>query len=137
MAQILLEQSKILQKRDKTLIITVAIIAGVLFLAVCFLQREEGVKVRITMDGNIYGEYALSKEQVIDIHGAQGYNQLVIAEGSAYIAEADCPDKYCMEYSPISKQNEVIVCLPHKLVLEVVGQGGESADVLVYYTEER
>ena len=36
--------------------------------------------------------------------------------------EADCPDGYCKEQGRISGQKQTIVCLPHKLVVEVIRQ---------------
>jgi hypothetical protein len=44
---------------------------------------------------------------------------LVIKDGKAFIQNADCPDKICAEHKPISKTGETIVCLPHKLVIEI------------------
>ena len=45
-----------------------------------------------------------------------------IEDGQAYMEEADCPDGYCMEQGGISGQKQTIVCLPHKLVVEVIRQ---------------
>lgn len=115
------------RKKDRVLIWVVITVAVVLLFGVWIQQRTMGTKIRITIDGEVFGEYALSQNQVIAIVGQQGSNKLIITDGSAYMAEADCPDKYCMEYRPISKQHEVIVCLPHKLVVEVLGKDKETA----------
>ena len=115
------------RKKDKVLILAVITVAVVLSFGLWLQQRTTGIKVRITIDGEIFGEYTLSQNQVIAIVGQQGSNQLVIADGSAYMAKADCPDKYCIQHHPISKQHEVIVCLPHKLVVEVLGKDKETA----------
>ena len=42
--------------------------------------------------------------------------------------EADCPDQYCVEHAAIDKVNETIVCLPHKVVLEIT-EGEAARDV--------
>ena len=39
---------------------------------------------------------------------------------------ADCPDGYCIRQGKITGKGQVIVCLPHRLVLEVTGE--ESGD---------
>lgn len=116
------------QKKDRLLIISITVIAAVFALVLQLSQRNMGDRIRITIDGSVYGEYLLSEDQVIDIQELSGHNQVVISGGRAYMAEADCPDKYCMAYKPISKCHETIVCLPHKLVVEVVGQS-ETADL--------
>ena len=48
------------------------------------------------------------------------------------MAEADCADRYCMAYKPISKSGETIICLPHRLVVEVAGdRESQLPDVIV------
>lgn len=110
----------------------IAIIAGISALVVMFAQSGAGASVRVTVDGALYGEYSLSKEQSIFIESASGYNRLLIKNGSAYMAEADCPDKYCMDYKPVSRGGETIICLPHRLVVEVTGtRDAHQPDVVV------
>ncbi|MDE5698877.1 MAG: NusG domain II-containing protein [Lachnospiraceae bacterium] len=120
------------RKKDFILIAIIVVIAAVSALLILFVQREAGATVRITIDGVFYGEYSLSEEQSISIDEGLGHNRLVIEEGSAYMADADCPDKYCMDYKPISRGGETIICLPHKLVVEVTGtRDTQQPDVIV------
>lgn len=46
-------------------------------------------------------------------------NVLVIKDGEAAIVEADCRDKICVAHKPVKKIGETIICLPHKVVVEV------------------
>ena len=41
------------------------------------------------------------------------------------MTEADCPDQLCVHQRAISKQKQTIVCLPNRVVVEVIG--GEDA----------
>lgn len=93
--------------------------AGAVSLAAAMAAGGTGQTVRITVDGKLYGEYSLSENQTITVDGRYGYNRIVIENGAAYMDGADCPDKYCMAYKPVSKGNETIICLPHRLVVEV------------------
>ena len=52
---------------------------------------------------------------------------MVIADGTADVTQADCPDKICVDHAPISRDRETIICLPHKLVVEV--KGGEASEI--------
>jgi len=36
------------------------------------------------------------------------------------VIEADCPDKICVKHTNIKNAGETIICLPHKLVIEIV-----------------
>ena len=49
-----------------------------------------------------------------------GYNKIRVEDGKAYMEEANCPDGYCEEQGKISRHTQTIVCLPHKLVVEVL-----------------
>ena len=69
------------------------------------------------VDGVLEGTYMLSKDQEISING--GTNILTIKDGKADMKEADCPDQLCVHQKAISKNHESIICLPHKVVVEV------------------
>lgn len=110
---------KFLNKRDCMLIMAVLFMAAVSLLAVLLFWGGSGQIIRITVDGELFGEYSLSDDQTVEVAGPYGKNSIVIEHGAAYMDGADCPDKYCMRYAPISKENETIICLPHRLVVEV------------------
>ena len=119
-------------KRDLIVVIAVAIVIAVSAIAAAFYQKNEGDTLRITIDGELYGEYSLADNQSVTMAEKLGYNSLVIENGTAYMADADCADKYCMAYKPISKNGETIICLPHKLVVEVCGdRDSQLPDVIV------
>lgn len=100
-------------------------IAGIFYLR----QGGQGVEVTVTVDGEVYGTYSLSEAQEVPIliDGVTA-NLLVIAEGKADMTEADCPDKLCVHQRAISKTNETIVCLPNKVVVQVVGSEESGFD---------
>ena len=119
-------------KRDLIVVIAVAIVIAVSAIVAAFYQKNEGDTLRITIDGDLYGEYSLADNQTVTMAEKLGYNRLVIENGTAYMADADCADKYCMAYKPISKSGETIICLPHKLVVEVGGdRDSQLPDVIV------
>lgn len=48
------------------------------------------------------------------------------------MVEADCGDQVCVRRGWASKNGETIVCLPHKLVIEIVAVDGSEFDDLIY-----
>ncbi|MFS1126291.1 NusG domain II-containing protein, partial [Enterococcus faecalis] len=48
------------------------------------------------------------------------------------IKEADCDDQICVRRGWATKNGETIVCLPHKLVIEVRSTDGGDEDSLIY-----
>lgn len=103
--------------------------ACVLFLVMNLMQyvqaKESGQKenqekqVVIKVDGEVYGRYALEEDQGDRSAGRRFYNRVRIEDGKAYMEEADCPDGYCEEQGKINNRTQTIVCLPHKLVVEI------------------
>lgn len=115
-----------MNRRDLVLAVLICLVALGLFF---FYQRgETGDVVRITLDGVTYGEYPLSldKEILVESENEDGFNLVVIRGGEVWIKEADCPDKYCVKQGVVSKEKESLICLPHKLIVEV--QGASKAD---------
>jgi hypothetical protein len=47
------------------------------------------------------------------------YNVMIVEDNSINIIDADCPDKICVNHSSIENEGETIICLPHKLVVEI------------------
>ncbi len=113
---------KRLSLNDMKFIIGIAAALLLLFALSIFLGGEKGAEVLITIDGELYGTYSLSENQEIPIIiDGVTTNLLVIKDGKADMIEADCPDKLCVHQRAVSKNNESIVCLPNKVVVQVTG----------------
>ncbi len=107
-----------MKKRDLILVISLLVVAGIVFL-IFNINNKSGKTVVITENGSTYGTYSLSENNIIDIKTNLGHNKVVIKDGKVHMEEADCPDKYCVDKGNISKTNESLICLPHKLVVEI------------------
>lgn len=55
-----------------------------------------------------------------------GTNVVVVEDGSVRVSAADCPNHDCVEQGTISSSSQQIVCLPHKLWIEVVEEPGAA-----------
>ena len=115
----------------KTDFMVLAVVLAVLVFAVIFtaFKREQGETVVISLDGEVYREVPLEKDQEIEIK-KEGItiNVLEIREGKADMRKASCPDKLCVHQKPVSKSGESIVCLPNKVVVEVKGEAKGDFD---------
>ena len=96
------------------------------------MGREQGSQVIVFQDGVEQGRYLLSEEQDVEIafnqESQEGKNILRIRDGSADMIYADCPDQLCVNQKEIDKVGETIVCLPHKIVVEVEGEKQSDFD---------
>lgn len=114
-----------LEKRDKLLIVIVVCVAFCAFLAHQIIGGDGAGKVTVKVNGELKGTYSLAEDQTIEING--GTNILQIKNGKADMTEADCPDQLCVNQRAISRQGESIICLPHKVVVEV--ESSESSEL--------
>lgn len=91
------------------------------------LTRQTGGYVSVQVDGEVLMELPLNEDTELVLGEGEHTNTLVIRDGTAWVAEASCPDQVCVRQGAIRYEGESIVCLPHKLVIAI--EGGEENDV--------
>ena len=62
----------------------------------------------------------------INVEG--GYNVVRIKDGQVSIAAADCPNGDCTRQRPIARPGEQLVCLPHRVWIEIEGSSPDAGD---------
>lgn len=117
-----------IKKKDFLLGGGILAVALALLLVMKVTGSEAGNRIQVTVDGEVYGTYSLTEDQVIEVKEGDFYNRIRIEDGKAYMEEANCPDGYCERQGKISGGAQTIVCLPHKLVVEVLETDDISGD---------
>ena len=116
-----------MKKNDFILIAVILIIAG----AILFVYRDTNKtgtnSVKISVAGKDFGTYLLDKDQEIPINDT---NLLVIQDGCVFMKKAECPDHSCVKQGKISKNKESIVCLPSKVIVEVISNQDSELDAI-------
>ncbi len=79
----------------------------------------------------IYAEDAVETEVIYyekkpELPETGSYNLISVADGRVTMEAADCRDQICVRHRPISSDRENIICLPHKLVVEITGSDRQS-----------
>lgn len=119
-----------MKKNDFLLIGGIIIICLVVFL-VMNMMKKEGSKLIISVDGKVYDTLELDKNMTYTVRGADGaYNTFEIKNGAVHMLEASCPDKLCVHQKSIHYNAETIVCLPNKVVLQVVSDEEDNIDMI-------
>lgn len=114
-------------KKDLILLLIILAAAIGIWFGYRAMNQGDGSRVRITVDGAEYGVYDLDADQEIPIKiNGEVTNTLVIENGIADMTSADCPDKLCVNQKAISATGETIVCLPNKVVVEVISSGEDA-----------
>ena len=93
-------------------------------------MQKEGGQAVVYVDGEASATYSLEQDGEYEIETDGGRNVLVIKDGEADMTEADCPDGLCVKQHSISKNGETIVCLPHKVVVEVISAEESGLDAV-------
>lgn len=110
-------------RKQDLIFIIILFLFGVFLSIMIYLPRTaSGNYVEIRADGKILYTYSLSTDRTENIQTENGTNTFYIKEGTVYMKDADCHDKICVNMHGISKAGETIVCLPHKLVLEIINR---------------
>lgn len=113
-------------KRNDLILIGVVIVICLSVFLIMNATKKEGSKLIITVDGKLYDTLDLNKDTIYTVKLENGaYNTFRIKDGTVDMIKASCPDKLCVSQRNISCNQETIVCLPNKVVLEVAG-GKES-----------
>ena len=115
-----------IKKKDGLLIGAILLVCLISYVLIQFVVKKDGDVVLIKVDGEVKHQLELNKDTELMVSGYNcGENQVVIKDGAVYMSDADCPDKLCVNMGRISKTGETIVCLPHRVVVEI--SGGESS----------
>ena len=108
-----------INRNDILLTAAVLLVAAVVLLAF-FLNSDDGKTALVSVDGDAIYTLSLEKETEKTVETQWGTNIVKVEKGEISVSFADCRDKICQNHRAISKTGETIVCLPHKLVVEII-----------------
>lgn len=115
-------------------IFIILLVAGS-FLGLKIMERRSGdqLTVIIEIDGETIGSYQLTEgmepRQIRVDTGNGGYNTIRLSWEGVDITESNCRDQICVKWGRIRAPGQSIICLPHRLVLKIVGTSDEEPPV--------
>ena len=124
--------------RTKKNILIIGVLVVVVAIAFVVMQvigaTTTARTVKVTDgEGNVYA-MSLSDDIEQAVTTDLGTNVVKVSGGKVCVVEADCPNQDCVNQGWISEVGQQIVCLPHKLIVEIAdGDGasdGKSYDVV-------
>lgn len=90
-------------------------------------KDSQPLVLKIRISGELYGTYDLNKNQSIQIQNQYGSNTLSIQNGTVSMTESDCRNQICVQTGPIEAPGQMIVCLPHGLIAEIIASSDSTA----------
>lgn len=115
----------IIKKADIVLFI-ILVVLGLFLTWFAVAGRSGGAQVVIHVEGKIYGTYSLSRNQTIDIDEYGHHNIVVIEDGKVQMMESSCHNQVCVKQGAVNTTNVPIICLPNRVVVEIIDESGEE-----------
>ncbi len=119
-----------MKKRDLIIIFVILAAAGMVYLIVGGADTQSGAVAVVSVSGEERDLLDLSVDGQYQYTNAGGSNTVIVSDGTVRVSKSDCHDKYCVKQGSISKQGESIVCLPHRLVIEIRSSAGDGVDAV-------
>jgi len=107
----------------------VLLILGFGSMAFVRISPADSSVVEISVRGQIVKTLPLSENCEYELSDDYGFNKIVVNDGSVYISESDCHGKDCVAIGRIKSEGQIILCLPHRLMVRIVGGGEIDASV--------
>ncbi len=111
------------------LVLAIAAIACVGLVATRLMGANTNADMAtvVIRDGeqNVY-ELPLSQNTTKGVTTDLGTNLIEIKDGRVHVEEADCPNQDCVHQGWIDAAGEQIVCLPHKLTVDIVDESAKT-----------
>ena len=115
----------------KTRVILFLLLAAVAASAAWLLLRDgdtDAPTARILRDGVLLEVIDLDRvaePRSFTLEDGSGTNTVQVERGRIRVSAADCPDQVCVKQGWISGGAVPIICLPHRLTIEIVDGGGD------------
>ena len=73
-----------------------------------------------------YQVLSLGEDATVTVTGSLGTNIIEIANGRVRCLESDCSNQTCVKQGWVSGRGQTVVCLPHKLIVQVVADPADA-----------
>ena len=118
-------KEEMMKKRDLLWTLVLAFLFTASSMIWWLWGNEKGTWAVIVRDGKLLYRVPLAVTRDIEVTGDWGRNTIRISSQGIEVIETDCPDKLCQKQGLVQKAGVPIVCLPHKLTVEIEGGGDE------------
>ena len=121
---------------DKFVIVFVLVVSAVVYAVfVGTLWNEQPKSVEVFVDGEKYASSSfaeISGTKSVEINTQYGHNVLEITNKGARMTESSCPDKIDVLCGEISKPGQMLVCIPNRVSVKILGKEKLNIDKVTY-----
>lgn len=83
-----------------------------------------GLRALVHDSDGVVHEMPLQDDATLVVSTSEGENTVVVEDGRVFVAQADCDGQDCVHQGALSAPGGQIICLPHRLWIEVVAADG-------------
>ncbi|MDR2505923.1 MAG: NusG domain II-containing protein [Oscillospiraceae bacterium] len=105
-------------RRDVILLAAVVVLAAALQFSV-FKAGTQASEAVVTAHGETVVRLALGTDTIYTYEFEEETNEIVVENGGVFIRRANCKGQDCVRQGRIDRAGQSIVCLPHKLIIEL------------------
>lgn len=116
-------------------LIAIALVAGFVARGLVGRSGQHLVALVHDADGKVH-ELPLDRDASLTVTTSLGTNVIEVRDGAVLMASADCPNRTCVMVAPLSSPGAQIICLPHRLWIEVAPAGSEGGSMDVSLAED-
>lgn len=122
------KERKVINKRDTIIIVLIIIFA----LACVFIPKlaDRGGTAVIKYGDEVVAELALDQDGDYIFSEFEGM-VFTVADGAIFVTESNCGDHTCIRTGAISRNGEVIVCVPNKAAVTIKSREQSDLDVVL------
>lgn len=118
-------------KKNDLILMGAVLLIGLSVMLLINMTKKQGSKVELMVNEKVVKTFNLNENSTFTYQGENGIiNTFQIKNGYVNMLDANCPDKLCVKHKKIHYNHETIVCLPHKLLIEVVGSTQNDVDMI-------
>lgn len=92
----------------------------------------DNMHIVISSNGEVVHEMELKNDHTREIYefaDDDGHRNTIVREGlNVYISDANCRDLLCVQQGHISDPGETIVCLPNRILVEIISDDTNTPD---------
>lgn len=113
-------------RADRILLISVLLIAAILFAIFRFSSAKGKDTAVISVDGSVAYRLPLDTDTTITIDEDGRHNVITVKDAKVWMSEANCPDQICV-HQGAAYPGGPIACLPNRVLIEL-SQSDPQAD---------
>ncbi|MDD8049569.1 MAG: NusG domain II-containing protein [Thomasclavelia sp.] len=118
-------------KKTKNNIIFIIVLIIVICLSF-FINRTNSINneyVNVYVNNKLVNQYNLKINKTVKVNNT---NTFIISDKKVWMKESTCTNKICIHQGKISKNGEMIVCLPNEVILKITSDKEDNLDAKSY-----